>query len=33
MAKGKRAFDIPHNRQELAEYLCVDRSAMSQRAE
>ena len=24
-----RAFDIPHNRQELAEYLCVDRSAMS----
>ena len=29
MAKGGRDFDIPHNRQELAEYLCVDRSAMS----
>ena len=29
MAKGGRAFDIPYNRQELAEYLCVDRSAMS----
>lgn len=27
--KGGRDFDIPHNRQELAEYLCVDRSAMS----
>ena len=24
-----RSFDIPHSRQELAEYLCVDRSAMS----
>lgn len=24
-----RAFDIPFNRQELADYLCVDRSAMS----
>lgn len=26
---GKREFDIPYNRQELADYLCVDRSAMS----
>lgn len=29
LAQGRRDFDIPHNRQELAEYLCVDRSAMS----
>lgn len=29
MARGSRDFDIPHNRKELAEYLCVDRSAMS----
>ena len=29
VARGGRDFDIPHNRQELAEYLCVDRSAMS----
>lgn len=29
MAQGRRDFDIPHNRQELAEYLSVDRSAMS----
>ena len=29
ISQGGRAFDIPHNRQELAEYLCVDRSAMS----
>ena len=27
--KGKNAFDIPFNRQELADYLSVDRSAMS----
>lgn len=26
---GKRSFTIPFNRQELADYLCVDRSAMS----
>jgi CRP-like cAMP-binding protein len=26
---GAREFDIPFNRQELADYLCVDRSAMS----
>jgi CRP-like cAMP-binding protein len=26
---GSREFDIPFNRQELADYLCVDRSAMS----
>ncbi|MCB7319295.1 Crp/Fnr family transcriptional regulator [Lacrimispora sp. 210928-DFI.3.58] len=29
MSQGGRSFDISHNRQELAEYLCVDRSAMS----
>lgn len=29
IAQGSRDIDIPHNRQELAEYLCVDRSAMS----
>lgn len=27
--QGSRAFDIPFSRQELADYLCVDRSAMS----
>ena len=27
--KGANEFDIPFNRQELADYLCVDRSAMS----
>lgn len=27
--KGKDEFDIPFNRQELADFLCVDRSAMS----
>ncbi len=27
--QGSRAFSIPFNRQELADYLCVDRSAMS----
>jgi CRP/FNR family transcriptional regulator, dissimilatory nitrate respiration regulator len=26
---GSRSFTIPFNRQELADYLCVDRSAMS----
>lgn len=26
---GKSAFDIPFNRQQLADFLCVDRSAMS----
>lgn len=26
---GKREFDIPFNRQALADYICVDRSAMS----
>lgn len=26
---GKRRFEIPFNRQELADYLCVDRSALS----
>ena len=26
---GSREFDIPFSRQELADYLCVDRSAMS----
>ena len=26
---GSNEFDIPFNRQELADYLCVDRSAMS----
>lgn len=29
MVQGSRSFDIPHNRQELAQYLGVDRSAMS----
>lgn len=27
--KGSDEFDLPFNRQELADYLCVDRSAMS----
>lgn len=27
--QGSRSFSIPFNRQELADYLCVDRSAMS----
>ncbi|MCR5176403.1 MAG: Crp/Fnr family transcriptional regulator [Anaerovibrio sp.] len=27
--QGKLSFDIPFNRQELADYLCVERSAMS----
>lgn len=27
--QGKRNFKIPFNRQELADYLCVDRSALS----
>ncbi|MFV0496692.1 MAG: Crp/Fnr family transcriptional regulator [Candidatus Fimivivens sp.] len=26
---GRSSFDIPFNRQQLADYLCVDRSAMS----
>lgn len=26
---GRREFDIPYNRQELADFLCVERSAMS----
>ncbi len=26
---GSRSFSIPYNRQELADFLCVDRSAMS----
>lgn len=29
IAAGSGSFDIPFNRQELADYLCVDRSAMS----
>lgn len=29
MLQGKREFSIPFNRQELADYLCVERSAMS----
>ena len=29
-AQGENHFTIPFNRQELADYLCVDRSAMSQ---
>ncbi|WMJ85022.1 Crp/Fnr family transcriptional regulator [Oscillospiraceae bacterium LTW-04] len=28
-AAGSSSFDIPFNRQQLADYLCVDRSAMS----
>ncbi|MDO5536066.1 MAG: Crp/Fnr family transcriptional regulator [Desulfovibrionaceae bacterium] len=27
--QGGRVFDIPYNRQQLADYLCVDRAAMS----
>ena len=27
--QGSREFTIPFNRQELADYLCVERSAMS----
>lgn len=29
-AQGSSTFDIPFNRQELADYLSVDRSALSQ---
>lgn len=29
LAQGSEIFDIPFNRQQLADYLCVDRSAMS----
>lgn len=29
MSQGKFQFEIPFNRQQLADYLCVDRSAMS----
>ena len=29
LAAGSDAFEIPFNRQQLADYLCVDRSAMS----
>ena len=29
LAAGSESFDIPFNRQQLADYLCVDRSAMS----
>ena len=28
-AQGSRTFDIPFDRQQLADYLCVDRSALS----
>jgi CRP-like cAMP-binding protein len=27
--QGKRAFAIPYDRQQLADYLCVERAAMS----
>ena len=27
--KGSRSFEIPYNRQQLADYLCVERAAMS----
>ena len=27
--QGSSAFTVPFNRQQLADYLCVDRSAMS----
>ena len=27
--QGTRSFDIPYDRQQLADYLCVERSAMS----
>jgi hypothetical protein len=29
LAAGSDQFEIPFNRQQLADYLCVDRSAMS----
>ena len=29
MKSGKNEFDISFDRQQLADYLCVDRSAMS----
>jgi CRP-like cAMP-binding protein len=29
LAAGSDVFEIPYNRQQLADYLCVDRSAMS----
>jgi CRP-like cAMP-binding protein len=29
LAAGSESFEIPFNRQQLADYLCVDRSAMS----
>ncbi len=29
LRQGSASFDIPYNRQQLADYLCVDRSAMS----
>lgn len=29
MKQGKRSFDIPYDRQQLADYLCVERAAMS----
>lgn len=29
LASGSETFEIPFNRQQLADYLCVDRSAMS----
>lgn len=29
MKQGKLAFDIPYDRQQLADYLCVERAAMS----
>lgn len=29
VSRGGRRFEIPFNRQQLADYLCVDRSAMS----
>jgi len=29
MKQGKYAFDVPFNRQEMADYLSVERSALS----
>ena len=29
LRQGKRSFDIPYDRQQLADYLCVERAAMS----
>ena len=29
LRQGKRSFSIPFDRQQLADYLCVDRAAMS----